>query len=74
MSLLNEKFGNVVLGKDHNSDCEKIAEQFACGFGNWVMKNKNNMKLYVFIEIDQEFIRLPMKDILEIYKKEKGYV
>lgn len=72
MSKLREKFGNVILGKDHNSECEKITEEFTCGFGNWLLQNHSNMKIYVKAGVDESYMRLPMKSILEIYKKEKN--
>lgn len=34
-------------------------------FGNWLLKNTNTYKFY-----NESGIRLPMKDILEMYKKE----
>jgi len=38
--------------------CEKIANEFAIGFTEWILKNYNGVK--------------SIKQLLEIYKKEKG--
>lgn len=41
-------------------ECEKIADEFAIGFAEWVMNNCD------------EFPIIDQKLILKIYKKEKG--
>jgi len=44
--------------------CEKIADDFAIGFAEWIEKNRYNMKYYIQLN--------NTKQLLEIYKKEKG--
>jgi hypothetical protein len=53
--------------------CEKVAEEFAIGFAEWLVSN-------CYCEDDQHWwlvaaegdIRKSSKELLEIYKKEKG--
>ena len=53
--------------------CEKIADEFAIGFAEWLVSN-------CYCEDDQHWwlvaaegdIRKSSKELLEIYKKEKG--
>ncbi len=40
-------------------------------FGNWLLK-QSYPKLYIKSGVDNSYIRMPMKDILKIYKKENG--
>lgn len=42
----------------------------ACKIINWILKNKDSLKFYTSTEVKGSFIRLPAKDILEMYKKE----
>ena len=47
--------------KDENSiKCEKIADEFAIEFAEWLTYNRENN------------YTKPIKELLEIYKKEKG--
>jgi hypothetical protein len=46
------------------ADAEKIAEEFAIGFAEWIDKKENLMHLIK--------IGYTTKQLLEIYKKEKG--
>jgi len=65
---LKEKFENVLhnwIDKDYNrqhvaNECEKVAEDFAIGFAEWI---NFNFKL--------AFSNKAFKELLEIYKKEK---
>jgi hypothetical protein len=69
---IKQRFGEVVLGENHNKDCEKILDEVSCGFGNWLFRNQNTNKVFFYNEIDRKHIRLPMIDLLKIYKKEQG--
>jgi len=57
---LKEKFGNVVLNENHNSECEIIADEHAIAFGIWLTNSsiKNT--------------DLPMSIKLKMYKNQKG--
>jgi hypothetical protein len=62
---LKEKFSLILMGfwsSDWESKCEQEAEDFAIGFTEWIVKNCNHSKLKT----------LDYKELLEIYKKEKG--
>jgi hypothetical protein len=48
------------LTKESVEKFEKIAEEFAIGFAEWCDENYNTLKPY------------DMKQLLEMYKKEKG--
>ena len=60
---LKEKFNNA-LDLDNDKyiilECEKVADDFAIGFAEWIQNNCDE-----FPKEDQELI-------LKIYKKEKG--
>ena len=65
---LKEKFENTIFNyidsewdrRDVSSDLEFDAEEFAIGFAEWVENNCDG------------FERAQQKQLLEIYKKEKG--
>lgn len=67
---LKEKFSDVVLvplsnegfylDLDKVEKCEQIADEFAIGFAEWLLNSNHFIKL------------LSAKELLEIYKKEKG--
>lgn len=61
---LKEKFGNVVLNQNHNSSCEKIADEFAIGFSEWL--NKNNY--FDAVILDSSITT----KLLKMYKEENG--
>ena len=68
---LKEKFGNLELDDPYifmreydTEECEKIAENFAIGFAEWAYRNDYNIGFY--------FKQDTTKELLEIYKKEKG--
>jgi len=61
---LKEKFRDKILSfkkdnmKEQNAiNCEKIADEFAIGFAEWLVQNYDGIK--------------SVKELLEIYKKEK---
>ena len=61
---LGEKFKEILTAfwiNDWEDKCEKIADDFAIGFGEWCLKIK-------FEPIEN----ISVKKLLEIYKKEKG--
>jgi len=71
---LKEKFTLMVLDKDiadWEKSCEKIAEDFAIGFVVWfvvwILSNENK-----FVSIEYNTPEEAVKDLMEIYKKEKG--
>ena len=58
---LKEKFSLILMqfwASDWEGQCEVIADEFAIGFAEWVECSKTYYT--------------PMKELLEIYKKEKG--
>ena len=63
---LKEKFEEILISfwtNEWESECEKTADEFAIGFANWVRVCKLKQRPYDFDNI---------KELLEIYKKEKG--
>ena len=61
---LGEKFKEILTAfwiNDWEDKCEKIADDFAIGFGEWCLKIK-------FEPIEN----ISVKKLLEIYKKETG--
>ena len=61
---LNEKFDRATDGWIVADRCEEIAEEFAIGFAEWMRGFRyDNAELY---------FRHSTKELLEIYKKEKG--
>ena len=73
---LKEKFNDLVpkefggMQEPLLTDCEKIADDYAIEFAEWVEKLKSS-------EIDtidyDLYLRYNTKELLEIFKKEKGY-
>jgi|688.fasta_scaffold27763_13 hypothetical protein len=64
---LKEKFRNDELNLSNleSIECEKIADEFAIGFYKWGKENAIKYTLLGNIKTH--------KELLEIYKKEKGY-
>jgi hypothetical protein len=59
---LKEKFSLILMefwSSDWESKCEQEAEDFAIGFAEWLIKRETK-----YFE--------SLKELLEIYKKEKG--
>lgn len=59
---------NVAREKDKEknaNECEKIADEFAIGFAEWYEEE-------ILAKGDFNMIEKPKKELLEIYKKEKG--
>jgi hypothetical protein len=58
---LKEKFGELYIEKGMSIECEKIADDFAIGFGE-----------YLDSLTQEDMGKLSIKQLLEIYKKQKG--
>jgi len=76
MSKLREKFEAIILDYFDKADkCEQIADDFAIGFAEWnsykykYLPNKGWFGNSYELEMD---IFKSSKQLLEIYKKEKG--
>jgi hypothetical protein len=63
---LKEKFWALLplynVNNNKSIECEKIADDYAIEFAEWIVKNCNHSKLK----------SLDYKELLEIFKKEKG--
>ena len=54
-------------------DLEQIAEEFAIGFGQWLVSNcYSEDDIYWWLIKTNGDVRKSTKELLEIYKKEKG--
>jgi len=53
--------------EDNAVECEKVADEFAIGFAEWLQSNAADTLISTF---NGKWIGI--KDVLEIYKKEKG--
>lgn len=63
---LKEKFSLILMqfwASDWESQCEQVADEFAIGFADWIRVCKLKGRPYDFDNI---------KELLEIYKDEKG--
>ena len=70
---LKEKFEEVFIENwlsDYSEECKKIADEFAIGFAEWIeeLSSSNFDSLNYHLYLDNN-----VKELLEIYKKEKGY-
>jgi hypothetical protein len=64
---LKEKFDETLTyleSKRKVSECSKIADDFAIGFAEWLVTDWHNDERWSIIN--------DRKELLEIYKKEKG--
>ena len=62
---LKEKFEEILIAfwtSEWESECEKVADEFAIGFADWIRVCKLKGRPYDFENI---------KELLEIYKDEK---
>lgn len=62
---LKEKFEEILIAfwtSEWESECEKVADEFAIGFADWIRVCKLKQRPYDFDNI---------KELLEIYKDEK---
>jgi len=66
---LNEKFKDVLINPIWQMTMidkqMEIADEFAIGFGEWMINNAEKYNEYLYQIQD-------LKELLEIYKKEKG--
>ena len=63
---LKEKFEEILIAfwtSEWEKECEQVADEFAIGFAEWVRVCKLKQRPYNFDNI---------KELLEIYKREKG--
>ena len=72
---LKEKFKEILIAfwtSEWEDECEKVADEFAIGFAEWLYKWDNTR-----LPNGNWIIKLGLKpytseEVLEIYKKEKG--
>ena len=74
---LKEKFWNIIKKQqtDRPIECEQIADEFAIGFAEWCDDNYFRMGRLLYLSESTDWdnnIRITTKELLEIYKKEKG--
>lgn len=72
---LKERFREVSIGSLHDIQCEKIADDFAIGFAEWCDNNYFRMGRLSFWSESTDWDnnkKLTTKELLQIYKKEKG--
>lgn len=82
---LQEKFENVeimfesqigILKYDElcesSNQCEKIADEFAINFFNWCISEEAKDLMLDLIIVGEVTRNITTKELLEIYKKEKG--
>ena len=79
---IKEKIAEIILVPFHNQGfyidldkvekCEQIAEEFAIGFAEWLYKWDNTRLPNGNWIIGLGLKPLTSKEVLEIYKKEKG--
>jgi hypothetical protein len=61
---LKDKFKEILTAfwiSNWEDECEKIADEFAIGFAEWLLNERTGFNR-----------ETEMKELLEIYKKEKG--
>ena len=72
---LKEKFEEILIAfwtSEWEDECEKVADEFAIGFAEWLNEE------YSYYHGDGEYYDhvenkwYKLKELLEIYKKEKG--
>ena len=72
---LKEKFKEILTAFWINvweDECEKVADEFAIGFAEWVGQNTINYSSGKFRMKTLKPTLFTSKELLEIYKKEKG--
>ncbi len=67
---LKEKL-NEKLSESFANEIEKIAEDFAIEFAEWITQQPE-VKVIKKSGLDNSYMRMSSKELLEIYKKEKG--
>jgi hypothetical protein len=70
------KVTNKLWNKVDAESCEQIAEEFAIGFAEWCVIKKvrffDDTKEGMIFTVDLYKTKYTTKELLEIYKKEKG--
>ena len=73
---LKEKFSLILMefwSSDWESKCEQEADEFAIGFGQWLVSNcYSEDDIYWWLIKTGGDVRKSTEELLEIYKKEKG--
>lgn len=72
---LKEKFSLILMqfwSSDWEVQCEQVADEFAIGFAEWVGQNTINYSSGKFRMKTLKPTLFTSKELLEIYKKEKG--
>lgn len=72
---LKEKFSLILMqfwASDWEGQCEQAADEFAIGFAEWVGQNTINYSSDKFRMKTLKPTLFTSKELLEIYKKEKG--
>lgn len=76
---LKEKFKEILIAfwaSDWEGQCEQVADKFAIRFAEWCIKKRvdffDDTEIGETYTIDGFVSRYKMKELLEIYKKEKG--
>ena len=70
---LNMKFFYTTFFYSNENRCEEIAEDFAIGFAEWCKQEydvENTAFHNKWVDVDGAYVST--KELLEIYKKEKG--
>ena len=69
-------YNDEPLKYDHENKCVKIADEYAIGFAEWCIKKRidffDSTEIGETYTIDGNVSKYKMKELLEIYKKEKG--
>lgn len=70
---LKEKL-NEKLSEAFANEIEQIADEFAIGFGQWLVSNcySEDDMYWWLIKTNGDVENVTIKELLEIYKKEKG--
>jgi hypothetical protein len=71
---LKEKFEEILIAfwtSEWESECEKVADEFAVGFAEWVGQNTINYSSGKFRMKTLKPTLFTSKELLEIYKDEK---
>lgn len=65
--------GGIGMNEKQAVQCEKITNEFAIGFGKWLVSNcYSEDGIYWWLIKTNGDIRKSTEELLEIYKKEKG--
>lgn len=66
---LEEHFGNVNLGQNHNKDCAEIANNHAVGFAIWLNKKTESAFNGFYYYPKQSIWMKTPQQLLEIYNE-----